>query len=245
MHKKLLLMAFEKVRQELRKEGIKSASVMQCAQRLSTIISESFAYGERRLRDFYNEAKKKEEGDINIPQKQVVLSLLTYLGYESYSDFENKNSIASETNTRNTIEKVNKQATTSGILGFNKHNRIFLISSLISILLALGFLGYHYYNKQKWMEWGGTHYVDASFDAQKLKEGNLKLYKEEMILNFKKIKPDCDTEFFNGDGSVRVWYGKNNEGEYEYFSSYGIHPNTGKTLRPITTYIIEKYVCKE
>ncbi len=48
---------------------------------------------------------------------------------------------------------------------------------------------------------------------------------------------------FKEDDSVRIWYGKNREGELEYFSSQGLHPQTGKTLKPITRYMIEKYIC--
>ena len=60
---------------------------------------------------------------------------------------------------------------------------------------------------------------------------------------FKKINPDCEYSFFNNDGSVRVWYGKNVSKELEFFTDLGLHPETGKTLKPITQYMIDKYVC--
>ncbi|WP_435682498.1 hypothetical protein [Nonlabens sp.] len=53
----------------------------------------------------------------------------------------------------------------------------------------------------------------------------------------------CDTVFFKSDNSVRFWYGKNKKKEIEYFTDLGLHPETGKTLKPITGYMIEKYIC--
>jgi hypothetical protein len=93
------------------------------------------------------------------------------------------------------------------------------------------------------MEWQETRYVETSFDAEKLKTGVLKVYKEERIESFRELFPNCTTRFFNEDGSVQVWYGKDMDGEMDFFSSYGLHPETNKTLRPITQYIIDKYVC--
>jgi len=89
----------------------------------------------------------------------------------------------------------------------------------------------------------GTHYVEASFDAEKIKTGDLKVYKAERIESFEQLDPSCETQFFNEDGSAKVWYVKNKDGKLEYFSSYGLHPKTGKALRPITQYMIGKYIC--
>ncbi|MBK5215053.1 MAG: hypothetical protein JJE55_15515 [Flavobacteriaceae bacterium] len=230
MHKELLLMAFEKVRKELTKEGIVSPSDSRCAQELSAVISKTFPYGDRSLRDFYKEARN-QTGDINIPQPQALLALSQYLGFENYGDFLVKNKI-DEVKRISKVRKVPKR---------NKKFVIFLITLFLAAII--GFFAYNYFNKQRWMEWEETHYIEASFDSKKLKEGNLKAYKEERITDFEKVTPSCDTKFFNDDGSVRMWYGKNKKGVLEYFSSYGLHPQTGKTLKPITQYIIGKYIC--
>ena len=63
------------------------------------------------------------------------------------------------------------------------------------------------------------------------------------INNFHKTTPSCDTVFFNQDTTVRLWYGKNTDGNLEYFTSLGLHPQTNKTLKPITPYMIKKYIC--
>lgn len=54
----------------------------------------------------------------------------------------------------------------------------------------------------------------------------------------------CDTTtFFEGDKPI-IWYCKVN-GVPEFFNGPGLHPITGKGIRPITKYIINKYVIQE
>ena len=94
------------------------------------------------------------------------------------------------------------------------------------------------------MVWNENHYIEVEFDANKYELGELKLYKKERILNFKRIIPECrSTIFFNDDKTANLWYGKNSKGDIEYFTSIGKHPETGKTLKAITKYIVEKYIC--
>ena len=93
------------------------------------------------------------------------------------------------------------------------------------------------------MVWDDTNYIEVVFNANKYSINQLKLYNEDRINNFKKIIPNCDTKFFNDDGSENVWYGKNNNGELEFFTAFGRHPKTGKILKPITNYMIRKYIC--
>lgn len=57
------------------------------------------------------------------------------------------------------------------------------------------------------------------------------------------MKPSCDLIFFDKSGNAQIWYGKNLKGELEIFTSLGLHPETGKTLKPISKYMIEKYIC--
>ena len=97
--------------------------------------------------------------------------------------------------------------------------------------------------EQRWMNWNGHNYVETSFDPEKLKTGTLKIYMEDRVASFTLLEPKCDTKFFNADGSVRVWYSKNQNGNLDFFSDFGLHPITRKTLKPITKYIIDKYIC--
>ena len=95
------------------------------------------------------------------------------------------------------------------------------------------------------MVWQENQYVEVDFNAKKYELKQLKIYKEDRVTAFKKVAVNCNTVFFNEDKSVRFWYGKNKNKELEYFTDLGLHPETGKTLKPITRYMIGKYVCGE
>ncbi|WP_417558350.1 hypothetical protein [Mesoflavibacter zeaxanthinifaciens] len=122
-------------------------------------------------------------------------------------------------------------------------NKLFLviIATIISVSIAGGI--FLKVNQPRWMIWQEDHYKEVSFDDEKYNMNQLKFYKEDRIKHFKKLNADCNTDFFNEDGSVKIWYGKNKDKQIEYFSALGLHPETGKTLKPITHYIIEKYIC--
>ncbi|MDC8001784.1 hypothetical protein POV26_12115 [Aequorivita todarodis] len=231
MHRELLLKAFEKARRELVQEGYSEPSDSKCANRISEIVSEVFPYGEKSFRKLYKKAITNPQADIQIPRPEVLTALAHYLGYEDYRTFVVRNS-KDEGMTTIADRKVSK-----------KTNQLLFIAIALFFATIIGFFGYHYFNKQRWMEWEGTHYVEVSFDAEKLKHGTLKAYKEERITDFEKVTPNCETRFFNEDGSVRIWYGKNKDGNLEYYTSYGLHPLTEKTLKPITRYMIGKYIC--
>lgn len=93
------------------------------------------------------------------------------------------------------------------------------------------------------MVWKDNHYIEVDFDIKAYELNKLKLYKEERIKYLYKINANCDTKYFNENGSVKVWYGKNKAKKIECFTALGLHPETGKTLKPITSYMIKKYLC--
>ena len=93
------------------------------------------------------------------------------------------------------------------------------------------------------MVWDKDHYKEVKIDTDKYSFDQLKIYKEERIKYFQKIEPSCEVKYFDQRGKVKVWYGKNVKGDLEIFSSFGLHPETGKTLKPITKYMIRKYFC--
>ena len=93
------------------------------------------------------------------------------------------------------------------------------------------------------MVWELDQYVEEKFDDNLLKEGVLKIFNEDRIQNLRKIDVDCNTQYKNPDGTARVWYGRNKAKELDYFSSPGLHPETGKTLRELSKYMFDKHVC--
>lgn len=92
------------------------------------------------------------------------------------------------------------------------------------------------------MQWYSDHYelVDCSSSVQGISSRNeiKPIVKEELQL--KKIKVTQQTPFFQKNKAI-VWYCKKND-TIEYFTASGFHPENGKPLKPISQYIIDKYI---
>jgi hypothetical protein len=145
--------------------------------------------------------------------------------------------------TTPSIVSFNPDTNPSTNVGFNSNIKIIIISSIILLFIVFVIIPL---NKTKWMVWQNDHYIETSFDLEKYNLDDLKLYKKERIEHFKKIEsPSCTTFFFKANGSENVWYGKNSKGELEYFTDLGLHPETGKTLKKITKYMIKTHICPE
>lgn len=222
MHRKLLEKAFEKAKLEL-----DSDRPTHLARHLSDFIFEDSEeqYGERILRDYLNKIKKNTEEKITI-KAFAAESLSHYLEYESFSEFLRDN--PSKTLNKSTLKK-----------NVFKEHKVTLITAFVIIV---GFLIYNAATKQRWMVWQEDHYVEVDFDIEKYKLNQLKVYNQDRIDNFKKVTPDDSYEFFNDDGSVNLWYGKNTDKEYEFFTDFGKHPETGKSLKDITKYMIQTHI---
>ena len=97
------------------------------------------------------------------------------------------------------------------------------------------------------MVWVKNHYEAAEYDKVK-DTSEVSPFNQVVLDNFRKITI-CDTTTFFKNGDIDnplVWYGKSpNKKEYEYFNQPGLHPETRKTLKPITKYIIGKYILKK
>lgn len=224
MHRDLLKEAFKKAQKETG-----SDMVTHLSKHISDFIIEDSKepYGERILRDNYNKIIKSSEEKINL-RAHAADSLSHYLGYENYIEFVGKNK------SKNQLEehkpKTLKYRNTI-VIGF-----IFIL--LISIIM------YNYVTRQRWMVWNEDHYVEINFDVTSYDVNQIKAFKGERIAYFKKVTPPCNYPFFNENGRVIIWYGKNKGKELEYFTALGLHPETGKTLKPITQYMIDKHICK-
>lgn len=224
MHRNLLSQAFKKARKDLGSDRITHLS-----KHLSDYIEEKGKgpYGERILRDNYNKILENSEETIYI-RDYAADALSEYIGFASFADF-----IKSNLNTKSALNPKPS--------GFLKKNKLII---LLFLVVILGVFIYDSATKQRWMVWHEDHYIEVDFDTKKHDINQLKLYKEERIKDFKKITALCDkTKFFNADGSVNIWYGKNRNKELEYFTALGLHPETGKTLKPITQYMIDKHIC--
>ena len=228
MFKKVVLKAFDKAKKDISGRSNKTSQ--------SNFISESllndfkFQISSKTLRNLYDKSVGSEENeDISI-NSEYIENLCLFLGFENYNDF---------------LKKYSNDLTESkniSLLNTIKKNRVTLVIGLVSIIIIIFATTF---NKQRWMIWDNMQYIEVDFDAEKYSLSQLKIYNQERIDNFKRVIPNCQTEFYKNDGSANLWYGKNNSGELEYFTSIAKHPETGKTLREITDYMIKKYICKE
>lgn len=224
MHRKLLLKAFEQAKNE-----VNSDKVFTRANHLSDQIYfiGKDSYGAKILSVKYNAILENNEEQIQI-KPHAAEALSKYLGYDNFFDF-------SKAHEKETQPDKNKL-----IVFIKKHRAILIISTL---LISSVFI-YNYTTRQRWMVWQNDHYVEVDFNVKKYDVNQLKIYNEERILYFRKVDPKCDDPFFNTDGSVLIWYGKNKAKKLEYFTALGLHPETRKTLKPITQYMINKHICR-
>lgn len=232
MHKTLIIKAFEKGKALLKKQGVKNPSLTLIAENLALFVEkhEGLGLNEKSYRIYNSEAKKlmNTNDDISIKQLKVVNGLCKYLGYDNYTDFE--------------LAQKDKSFKDGFIFFFRK----FKVILFMSTLFLAGLIIFNSIQKQRWMIWVEDHYEEVKFNPEQLQDGVLKVYKKDRIEFFKKLEnADCDTPYFKNNGEVNLWYGKHINGDIELFTSTGLHPETGKTLKPITVYMIRKYFCSD
>ncbi|MGA9637083.1 hypothetical protein [Flavobacterium sp.] len=110
------------------------------------------------------------------------------------------------------------------------------------LLLVLGCLiKMSWFPEKQCMEWLGNHYEEVDCHNEKLGIGALRLIVpiNDNAIQLRKL--DCKQKiiFFKNEKPL-VWYCKF-EGVVELYDRSGFHPITGKPLKPITTYMINKY----
>jgi hypothetical protein len=113
------------------------------------------------------------------------------------------------------------------------------------LLLAFGYIINHaFFPEKECMQWQKDHYemVDCKVVNQGIATVNEVVPVNEREINLKKIEVNKETLFFK-NGNPQVWYSKI-KGKMHYFNANGINPETGKPLKPITDYMIKKYVLK-
>lgn len=123
---------------------------------------------------------------------------------------------------------------------FKKFGIIGIVAVIIGISL---FLNFRNWTTKDCMIWNGEKYeaVDCSETMNSFAETTLPK-DDKLIKDFRKLKVDNKTSFFDAKGNPKVWYVKNPNGTLHFFNQPGLHPETGKTLRPISRYIIQEYV---
>lgn len=122
-----------------------------------------------------------------------------------------------------------------------KHQKVVLISSIVLLTLFLIYFNTRKNEAIEWMEWVNNHYEVIDWDGKSNKEYRVIIPKDDNLLqNFRKIIP-CNTTKFERNGRVCLWYGKSATGEVEFFTTLHYHPETGKSLKEVTSTIMNKY----
>ena len=123
--------------------------------------------------------------------------------------------------------------------------KLLMIVLLFFVVVAFAFKAY-FLDGSGCMVWRGDHYEEADCNDTQIQSftGSYDVIPmdKETFKYMKKIKVTDTTAYYNPDGSPCVWYGKSANKEYEFFSYPGKHPETGKSLKDISNYIINKYV---
>lgn len=240
MHRLLIVTAFAKAELKHTTRTGKSPSKTQQAQELSDyLMSQDFTYSERRLRDYYNAAVEGEH--FAISTSPVVDLLSRYLDYATYQDFCRDMSTPQKSELPGAVQDKDKFA--GPLRQWVAWYGIVPIAAVVLILFVM-FNTSAKKDSTSWMAWTGSHYEEVPFDTTAMQQGRLLLYDQQRIEQFKKIAVSCDsTIFFGPSGTPLVWYYKPDQQHVEFYSAPGVVPYTKKYTKPITPYMIEKWVC--
>lgn len=125
-----------------------------------------------------------------------------------------------------------------------KAKKIAIGLGVVGLMLGSYGIKKEYFPNKKCMQWNNDHYEEVVCEGSKIgfTEENPIIQKQESLIDFKKIEVYDTTTFFKNK-QPQVWYCKQ-DGKCEYFNAPGLHPESGKTLKPISKYIIKKYILK-
>lgn len=117
-----------------------------------------------------------------------------------------------------------------------KNKKIFIVLTVLAVIIAVYILW------PRCMYWDGVSYQRISCDDGAASDFMVIKLDKERLANFKRITK-LDTINYKDIG--RIWYMKIN-GVHEFYTVPGMHPvEERKQLKPITKYIIDKYILKK
>jgi hypothetical protein len=190
------------------------------------------------------------KGETDLSNKEGINLAAILVDYEPrpYLKFE-KSNIEVEPDDLNETEEIkpdkDKIDTTDLIdkpsIGLKKKIGIGVLSVLT--LFSVGYTTKEFvFPTKECMQWQKDHYELVDCDIKGLMSFSETIPIDAHQLQLKKIKVDTNTVFFRGNEAV-VFYCKVNK-EVEFFNQLGKHPETGKALKEVTPYIINRYVKK-
>ncbi|KAF2509407.1 hypothetical protein EYY60_13595 [Flavobacterium zhairuonense] len=118
--------------------------------------------------------------------------------------------------------------------------------AIVVVLAGLGLILYLILPNKECMQWSGDHYevVDCSLKSEGFISGNPVELLDENLLGLKKIKVCDTTVYFDKNHNAIIWYAKRGD-SVDFFNNHGRHPENNSPLKPVTKYILDKYVNKK
>jgi hypothetical protein len=113
---------------------------------------------------------------------------------------------------------------------------------IMLLALSFAFICYFTFPKKQCMQWSGDHYemVDCELYANDPIKFKSIQPLDKNLIGLKKIQV-CDTTTFFKNGEAIIWYSKTENG-IDFFNTHGRHPENDNALKPVTYYIVGKYV---
>ena len=154
--------------------------------------------------------------------------------------WNNNGSQKSETNRKKFFRRIKN-------LLFENSLKLLGKTAMLTVLIfcSIGGVGYFAFFQKQCMQWSNDHYEKVSCDLEVNGLGSFNVVEpfDKTVFDLKKIKVCDTTPFFNTNGEAIVWYGKTANG-IDFFNGHGRHPENNSPLRPVTRYILNKYVKK-
>lgn len=118
--------------------------------------------------------------------------------------------------------------------------------AIVVVLAGLGLILYLALPNKECMQWSGDHYeiVDCNLKSEGLISSNPVELLDENLVGLKKIKVCDTTVYFDKNHNAIIWYAKRGD-SIDFFNSHGRHPENNSPLKPVTKYILDKYVNKK
>lgn len=220
-------MSYEKAEREIPGSVSRTAILTYLSETI--LLNYKFQVSERTLRNLYQESLQTNT-DIRI-SSDLLQKLCLYLGYDSYQEF------------------LSAHFPTSQPSFWVRNKKTWGLALVVAgLLLTVNFISFLSDDaspcaKQKMaLQWQDSLYILVPVDLNKIKTGAQKPCDENLLTGFRKVNPDASYPFFSSTKNPLLFYEKGRDGTYEFFTMLDYHPETHRPLKPITPYIIEKYI---
>lgn len=198
--------------------------------------AKGFVISNKAVKNYYEKYVEKKVNKSGEPKNDLKNVIAQYLGFENYLDFEqsiNKTKINTTKNKKAENKKRNPEKTNK----VSKTKKLLIILSILLIFPVIYFLN-NPKNSKTCIIWVDNHFEKNN--CTKKNSIDNAIYNIN-IENFKQIEVTPKTEFFKS-GNPMIWYGKSSSGKITFFTAKGIQPETLVDLKPVSEYIINKYV---